>query len=61
VVPGVTLRAAIFNIFDKRYFLSSVAASHARTPSTAAVAATNPIELQTQPGRHIRVGLSAKF
>ncbi len=61
VTPGVTLRAAVFNLFDQRYFLPSTAVTHARTPSTAAVAATNPIELQTQPGRHIRLGLTAKF
>ncbi|MBX3502300.1 MAG: TonB-dependent hemoglobin/transferrin/lactoferrin family receptor [Alphaproteobacteria bacterium] len=61
VAPGVTLRGAVLNIFDARYFLPSVANSYDRNPSTAAVAATNPIELQTQPGRHFRLGLSVKY
>jgi len=61
VAPGVTLRGAVLNIFDARYFLPGVANSYDRTPSSAAVAATNPLELQTQPGRHFRLGLSVKY
>jgi hemoglobin/transferrin/lactoferrin receptor protein len=60
VTPGFTVRASVLNMFDARYFPSSVANSYDRTPSSAAVAATNPLELQTGPGRHFRIGLSIK-
>lgn len=58
--PGFTIRAAALNVFDKRYFLPA-AASYDRVPSSAAVANTNPLELQTQPGRHFVLGASVKF
>lgn len=57
---NVTLRLSIFNLTDERYFLSS-ASSFDRTPSSDAVAATNPLELQTQPGRTFLVGATIKF
>jgi hemoglobin/transferrin/lactoferrin receptor protein len=59
--PWITLRASVLNIFDKRYFPSSVSSTHASFPDTAAVAATNNLELQTAPGRTFRVGLTMKF
>lgn len=60
VAPGLTLRGAVLNIFDERYFLPSVANAYDRNPA-ANVAATNPIEQQTQPGRFFRLGLSVKY
>lgn len=58
--PGFTIRAAVLNVFDKRYFLPA-AASYDAFPSTAAVANTNPLEAQVQPGRHFILGASVKF
>ncbi len=58
--PGVTLRAAIYNVFDQRYFLPSAATFDA-FPSSAAVASTNPLEAQVQPGRFFVLGASVKF
>lgn len=59
-IEAVTFRASVLNILDERYFLPS-ASSFDATPASAAVAATNPLELQTQPGRTFRVGLSVSF
>ncbi len=59
--PWITVRASVLNIFDKRYFPSSVASTHASFPDSMAVAATNNLELQTAPGRTFRVGLTVKF
>ncbi|WP_345933491.1 TonB-dependent hemoglobin/transferrin/lactoferrin family receptor [Tistrella arctica] len=56
----VTLRLGIDNIFDKRYFPSSAVAYDA-TPSTTAVANTNPIEAQVQPGRSFSLGATLTF
>ncbi|MGE0151562.1 MAG: TonB-dependent hemoglobin/transferrin/lactoferrin family receptor [Reyranellaceae bacterium] len=58
--PNVTLRAAVMNVFDKRYFLPA-AANYNNYPESAAVANTNPLEAQTQPGRHFLLGASVKF
>jgi len=55
-----TLRGAIYNIFDERYFAWPMANTYLTTVSNA-VKISNPLELQTQPGRTFRVGLSATF
>jgi hemoglobin/transferrin/lactoferrin receptor protein len=57
---NLALRASVLNILDERYFLPSASAFDA-SPTSSAVMATNPIELQTQPGRTFRVGLSVSF
>jgi hemoglobin/transferrin/lactoferrin receptor protein len=57
---NVKLRAGVMNIFDKRYFPSSVTANYNKT-ATAATAGTNPLELQTAPGRTYRVSLQTDF
>ena len=59
-IENVALRGSILNILDERYFLPSVSSFDA-TPSGMNVAATNPIELQTQPGRTFLVGLGVSF
>ena len=59
--PWVTFRASVLNLFDKRYFPASTASTHASVADTAAVAATNNLELQTAPGRTFRVGMTIKF
>lgn len=59
-IENLALRASVLNILDERYFLPS-SSTYDAVPSTAAVAATNPLELQTQPGRTFRVGLSVSF
>lgn len=59
-IENVALRASVLNILDERYFLPSSSAYDA-SPTSFAVMATNPIELQTQAGRTFRVGLSVSF
>jgi hemoglobin/transferrin/lactoferrin receptor protein len=56
----VTLRGSLDNIFDTRYFLPS-AVLYAAAPSSDAVARTNPLELQVQPGRNFRLGVTVAF
>lgn len=53
------LNLGIQNIFDRRYF-EARAASFDRVPSNS-VAASNPIELQTGPGRVFSASLDVKF
>ena len=55
-----TLRAAVYNIFDERYFKWPMPNSYVIPPTTA-VAISNPLELQTQPGRTYKVGMSVEF
>lgn len=57
---NVTLRGGVMNIFDKRYFQPG-ATSYAQTPASAAVAQTNPIELQTAPGRTFKASMTVDF
>jgi hemoglobin/transferrin/lactoferrin receptor protein len=58
---GLTLRAAVLNIGDTRYFRSlNGATTYAIVPSTA-VAIQNPLELQTAPGRTFKVGANYQF
>jgi hemoglobin/transferrin/lactoferrin receptor protein len=62
---NVTFRAGVLNIFDTRYFPSSVVSGYARIPTCTTVSncvsATNPLELQVAPGRTFRVGLTIDF
>lgn len=64
-MDNVTFRAGVLNIFDTRYFPSSVVAGYNRVPTCTTVtnceSATNPLELQVAPGRTFRVGLQVDF
>ena len=55
-----TLRASILNLFDRRYFAVPFATAYSMSLSSA-VAATNPLELQTAPGRVFGLDISARF
>lgn len=55
-----TLRAAVLNIFDRRYFKGPFPNTYEITPATA-VAISNPLELQTAPGRTFRISAVANF
>ncbi|MBR1222308.1 TonB-dependent hemoglobin/transferrin/lactoferrin family receptor [Bradyrhizobium sp. U87765 SZCCT0131] len=60
-VPGLTLRGAVLNIADVRYFPSfNGTTTYAIVPTTA-VAMSNPLELRTAPGRTFKVGASYAF
>jgi hemoglobin/transferrin/lactoferrin receptor protein len=59
VAENAVLSLGVKNVFDKRYFEAS-AASYSTTAS-AAVAAQNPIELQTGPSRTLTLSLDMKF
>jgi hemoglobin/transferrin/lactoferrin receptor protein len=59
--PGLTLRAAVLNIGDTRYFPSFAGTTTYGTTATAAVAMANPLELRTAPGRTFKVGASYAF
>jgi hemoglobin/transferrin/lactoferrin receptor protein len=60
-VPGLTLRGAVLNIADVRYFQSfNGTTTYAIVPTTA-VAMSNPLELRTAPGRTFKVGASYAF
>jgi hemoglobin/transferrin/lactoferrin receptor protein len=54
------LTLGVENIFDRRYFPSSVTEYGSVAPSTA-TANVNPLELQTGPGRVFKVGATVKF
>ena len=58
-VPNLTLRAGLMNIFDTRYFGPDTRGFPIN--GSDAVKRTNPIELQTAPGRSFKVGLSYDF
>jgi hemoglobin/transferrin/lactoferrin receptor protein len=57
----VTLRFAVNNIFDLRYFKWPFALTYNITPTPAATAVSNPLELQTQAGRTYRIGATVEF
>lgn len=59
ITDSAALNLGVRNLFDKRYFEAS-AANWGRT-ATAAVAASNPIELQTGAGRNWTASLDVKF
>ncbi len=56
---NVTLRAGVQNIFDTRYF-QNLSGNYAITPTTA-VAQQNPLELQVQPGRTLKLSATVDF
>ncbi|MBS7704903.1 TonB-dependent hemoglobin/transferrin/lactoferrin family receptor [Chelatococcus asaccharovorans] len=56
----ITLRAGVLNIFDQRYFKGPLPYTFART-STTAQAITNPLELQTAPGRTFKLSAQVDF
>ena len=58
-VPNLTLRAGLMNIFDTRYFGPDTRGFPIN--GSDALKRTNPIELQTAPGRSFKVGLSYDF
>lgn len=58
-LANVTLRAGVQNIFDKRYFANVY--DYAKVPASASVAATNPLELQTAPGRTFKLAAQVDF
>lgn len=60
LTDGVALNAGIYNLFDKRYFQAPLAGVYETTVS-ASVARSNPIELQTAPGRTFRISLDIVF
>lgn len=57
----ITLRAGVENIFDRRYFADLVSPTYNKVPDTPAVAGTNPLELQTAPGRTFKIAATAEF
>ncbi len=59
IVPNGVLNFGIQNVFDKRYFTAN-AATYSQSAS-AAVARSNPIELQTGPGRTFTVSFDMAF
>jgi len=59
VFDQVTLRANVYNLLDERYFPGETVGYPIN--GTDAAKRTNPIELQTAPGRNFRLGLTVKF
>ena len=50
------------NIFDKRYFANLVGGTtYEKVPSPASTAASNPLELQTAPGRTFKLAATVEF
>lgn len=56
---SVTFRIGVENIANRRYFVAPLA-GYALHPSSS-VAATNPLELQTAPGRTIKLSTNIRF
>lgn len=56
---SVTFRIGVENIANRRYFVAPLA-GYARHASPS-VAATNPLELQTAPGRTVKLSSSIRF
>lgn len=57
---NIELTAGVQNIFDTRYFPNTLSGYNA-VESDPDVAAQNPLELQTGPGRTFKVGATIKF
>ena len=55
----ITVRGGVQNILDKRYFADVL--NYTKVPDSLAVAATNPLELQTAPGRTFKLAASVEF
>ncbi|MEX2518383.1 MAG: TonB-dependent hemoglobin/transferrin/lactoferrin family receptor [Paracoccaceae bacterium] len=60
IAENVSLNAGLLNIFNARYFAAPFPNSFDVVP-TQSVARSNPLELQTAPGRTFRLGLDVKF
>ncbi|MEQ9126235.1 MAG: TonB-dependent receptor, partial [Alphaproteobacteria bacterium] len=56
----VRLTAAVLNVTNERYFEWPLPNAFENSVSDA-VARSNPLELQTQPGRTFRVGIDVLF
>ncbi|MCX8712133.1 TonB-dependent hemoglobin/transferrin/lactoferrin family receptor [Gilliamella sp. B3464] len=56
----ITLRASVLNIFDKRYFKWPMFSTYYKDPKDN-VKATNPLELQTAPGRTFGFDIAVSF
>lgn len=56
---SVTFQVGVENIANRRYFVAPLS-GYALTPSSS-VAITNPLELQTAPGRTVKVSTSIRF
>jgi hemoglobin/transferrin/lactoferrin receptor protein len=57
----ITVRGGVQNIFDRRYFADLVGSTYNKVPDSVAVAGTNPLELQTAPGRTFKLAASVEF
>ncbi|WP_293340813.1 TonB-dependent hemoglobin/transferrin/lactoferrin family receptor [Parvibaculum sp.] len=60
-MPGVTLKAAGYNLLDQRYFPADTAGFPIGADATLAVQVLNPIEQQVGFGRFVKVGLELTF
>ena len=56
---SVTFRIGVENLLDRRYFVAPLN-GYALSPSSS-VAITNPLELQTAPGRTIKLSTNIRF
>ncbi len=57
--PNAVLRAAVYNLFDKRYFPSETVGHPIN--GTASVMRVNPVELQSAAGINGKIGVSFKW
>lgn len=57
---NITIRGSVLNIFDRRYFKWPMFSSYYKNPQTN-VKVTNPIELQTAPGRTFAISAVINF
>ncbi len=57
----ITVRGGVENIFDKRYFANLVGGTSYEKVGSASVAASNPLELQTAPGRTFKLAATVEF
>lgn len=55
----ITVRGGVQNIFDRRYFADVL--NYNKVAASASTAATNPLELQTAPGRTFKLAASVEF
>jgi hemoglobin/transferrin/lactoferrin receptor protein len=58
---NITLRAGVQNIFDTRYFQNLGTGTTYTIVPTTAVAQQNPLELQVQPGRTLKLSATVDF